>query len=96
MGMPRRVFTYPNLPGWETMNMISTVGAFMLGFSVLMVGYNIVWSLRRGEKAGDNPWNAWTLEWATTSPPPEHNFERVPPDPQPASALGPGASRQAG
>jgi cytochrome c oxidase subunit I len=79
MGMPRRVFTYPNLPGWETMNMISTVGAFVLGFSVLMLAFNIFWSLRHGEKAGENPWNAWTLEWATTSPPPEHNFERVPP-----------------
>ena len=78
MGMPRRVFTYPNLPGWETMNMISTVGAFILGFSVLMVGYNILWSLRRGQEAGDNPWDAWTLEWATPSPPPEHNFDRVP------------------
>jgi cytochrome c oxidase subunit 1/cytochrome c oxidase subunit I+III len=79
MGMPRRVFTYPNLPGWGLFNMISTVGAFILGFSVLMLGWNILWSLRRGEIAGDNPWNAWTLEWATTSPPPEHNFERVPP-----------------
>ena len=79
MGMPRRVFTYPALPGWEMMNMISTVGAFILGFSVLMVGYNIAWSLFRGEVAGDNPWNAWTLEWAAPSPPPEHNFERVPP-----------------
>lgn len=79
MGMPRRVFTYPNLPGWETMNMISTVGAFVLGGSVLMLGYNILWSLRNGRKAGDNPWNAWTLEWATGSPPPEHNFEEIPP-----------------
>jgi len=79
MGMPRRVFTYPDLPGWGLFNMISTVGAFILGFSVLMLGWNILWSLRRGETAGDNPWNAWTLEWATTSPPPEHNFERVPP-----------------
>jgi cytochrome c oxidase subunit I len=78
MGMPRRVFTYPNLPGWETMNLISTVGAFILGFSVLLVGYNILWSLRRGEAAGNNPWQAWTLEWAAPSPPPVHNFERVP------------------
>ncbi len=78
MGMTRRTFTYPDLPGWETLNMISTVGAFVLGFSVLMVGYNLLWSLRHGEKAGDNPWQAWTLEWATSSPPPEHNFERVP------------------
>lgn len=79
MGMPRRAFTYPDLPGWATLNMVSTVGAFILGFSVLMLACNIIWSLRRGEIAGDNPWNAWTLEWATASPPPEHNFERVPP-----------------
>jgi cytochrome c oxidase subunit I len=79
MGMPRRVFTYPNLPGWGTMNLTSTVGAFILGFSVLVLAYNILRSLRHGEPAGDNPWNGWTLEWATTSPPPEHNFEQVPP-----------------
>ena len=78
-GMPRRVFTYPALPGWETMNMISTIGAFILGFSVLIFLVNVVMSLRSGEIAGDNPWGAWTLEWATTSPPPEENFERVPP-----------------
>src|SRR5216684_1727146 len=79
MGMPRRVFTYPNLPGWGTLNLVSTVGAFILGFSVLMLAYNILWSLRHGERAGNNPWNAWTLEWATASPPVEHNFEQVPP-----------------
>jgi cytochrome c oxidase subunit 1/cytochrome c oxidase subunit I+III len=78
MGMPRRVFTYPDLPGWAALNMISTVGAFILGFSVLMLGYNIIWSLIHGDKAGDNPWDGWTLEWATSSPPPEHNFERLP------------------
>jgi cytochrome c oxidase subunit I len=79
-GMPRRVFTYPPLPGWQTMNMISTIGAFILGFSALVFIVNIVVSLRRGEIAGDNPWGAWTLEWATTSPPPEENFAHgVPP-----------------
>jgi cytochrome c oxidase subunit 1/cytochrome c oxidase subunit I+III len=79
VGMPRRVFTYPNLPGWGTMNMISTVGAFVMGVSVLVFAWNILVSLMRGEIAGDNPWNAWTLEWATTSPPPEENFELLPP-----------------
>ena len=78
-GMPRRVFTYPALPGWEAMNMISTIGAFILGFSVLIFIVNVAGSLRSGKIAGDNPWGAWTLEWATTSPPPEENFERVPP-----------------
>ena len=78
-GMPRRVYTYPDHPGWAIMNLISTIGAFVIGISVLVLLANIVVSLRTGEPAGDNPWNAWTLEWATTSPPPEHNFDAVPP-----------------
>jgi len=79
LGMPRRVFTYPALPGWEAMNMISTIGAFVLAFAVLTLMINIAISLRSGKIAGDNPWDAWTLEWATTSPPPPENFTRVPP-----------------
>ncbi len=79
MGMPRRVYTYPDLPGWGAVNLLSTCGAFILGFAMLLLGANILWSLRRGQRAGDNPWDAWTLEWATTSPPPAHNFESVPP-----------------
>ena len=79
LGMPRRVFTYPALPGWEAMNMASTIGAFVLAFAVLTLMINIAISLRSGKIAGDNPWDAWTLEWATTSPPPPENFTRVPP-----------------
>jgi cytochrome c oxidase subunit I len=79
MGMPRRVFTYPDLPGWGALNMASTVGAFIMGLSVIVFAINLAVSLRRGKIAGDNPWDAWTLEWATTSPPPHDNFERVPP-----------------
>ncbi len=79
IGMPRRVFTYPDFPGWGTMNMISTIGAFVMGIAVLIFAWNIAFSLRRGEIAGDNPWGAWTLEWATSSPPPEENFELLPP-----------------
>ena len=78
-GMPRRVYTYPDLPGWGIMNLISTVGAFLIGISVLVLLWNMWVSLHHGEPAGDNPWNAWTLEWASTSPPPEHNFDLVPP-----------------
>ncbi|MGH7987378.1 MAG: cytochrome c oxidase subunit I [Candidatus Binataceae bacterium] len=78
-GMPRRVFTYPALPGWGAMNMISTAGAYLLGISVMIFMWNLYISMRYGEAAGDNPWGAWTLEWATTSPPPEKNFDRVPP-----------------
>ena len=79
MGMPRRVFTYPDLPGWGALNLASTVGAFILGLSVLVFAWNMAISLRRGAVAGDNPWDAWTLEWATSSPPHPLNFERVPP-----------------
>jgi cytochrome c oxidase subunit 1/cytochrome c oxidase subunit I+III len=79
MGMPRRVFTYPDLPGWGALNMASTVGAFIMALSVLVFVANLVMSLRNGTPAGKNPWDAWTLEWATTSPPHPHNFERVPP-----------------
>jgi cytochrome c oxidase subunit 1/cytochrome c oxidase subunit I+III len=79
MGMPRRVYTYPDLPGWGSVNLLSTIGAFMLGFAMLLLGANILWSLLKGSRAPENPWDAWTLEWATSSPPPEENFERVPP-----------------
>ncbi len=79
MGMPRRVYTYPDLPEWGLFNLISTIGAFMLGISVLVLLWNLWISTRRGRIAGNNPWEAWTLEWATTSPPPPHNFDQLPP-----------------
>jgi cytochrome c oxidase subunit I+III len=79
LGMPRRVFTYPDLPYWGALNLASTVGAFIMGLGSLVLAANIVHSLRRGKPAGDNPWDAWTLEWATTSPPPHDNFQEVPP-----------------
>ena len=79
MGMPRRVFTYPDLPYWGALNMVSTVGAFVLLVSVLVFLANIGVALAAGDPAGNDPWDAWTLEWATTSPPPEDNFVRVPP-----------------
>jgi cytochrome c oxidase subunit 1/cytochrome c oxidase subunit I+III len=79
LGMPRRVFTYPDLPNWATLNQISTVGAFLMAIASLLFVINIAKSTRAGEVAGDNPWKAWTLEWATTSPPPHDNFSEVPP-----------------
>jgi cytochrome c oxidase subunit I len=78
-GMPRRVFTYPDLPYLGELNLISTVGAFVMAAAVLVFLGNVLYSLRWGTPAGDNPWQAWTLEWATTSPPPVDNFDRVPP-----------------
>lgn len=78
-GMTRRVWTYPAIPHWAALNMISSVGAFLLGGSTLFLFANMWWSLRHGEPAGDNPWEAWTLEWATSSPPPLYNFAQIPP-----------------
>jgi heme/copper-type cytochrome/quinol oxidase subunit 1 len=79
VGMPRRVYTYPDLPYWGIMNLISTIGAIVLAISVIIFVWNVIVSLRHGKAAGDNPWNAWTLEWATTSPPPVYDFDLVPP-----------------
>jgi len=78
-GMPRRVFTYADLPGWGWMNMVSTVGAFLMGVASLLFVWNLGRSLLRGRVAGDNPWRAWTLEWACPSPPPPENFTSLPP-----------------
>jgi len=79
LGMPRRVFTYPDLPYWGLLNLLSTVGAMVMGVASLVFIANLGRGLRRGKLAGDNPWEAWTLEWATTSPPPHDNFDAVPP-----------------
>ncbi len=79
MGMPRRVYTYPDLPGWGLWNFIETIGTAILGISVLVFLWNMYITFRRGPDAGDNPWDAWTLEWATTSPPPGYNFVTLPP-----------------
>ena len=87
-GMPRRVYTYADLPGWGWMNMVSTIGAFFMAAASLLFVWNLVVSLLNGRKAGDNPWNAWTLEWATTSPPPHENFQYPAADSQPPPALG--------
>ncbi len=64
LGMPRRVYTYPNVPGWGPLNLISTVGAGILTFGILLFCANLAISLQFGAAAGADPWNAWTLEWA--------------------------------
>jgi cytochrome c oxidase subunit I len=78
LGMTRRIFTYYPDRGWDIWNLVSTVGAMIQvpGFAIFV--WNLFYSLRHGEKAGDDPWDAWTLEWATTSPPPAYNFETTP------------------
>jgi cytochrome c oxidase subunit I len=78
MGMPRRVYTYPAGLGWDALNMMSSVGAYIMGLAVLVFVINLFVSIRAGRLAGDNPWDAWTLEWATSSPPPPNNFTVLP------------------
>ncbi|MGD8278106.1 MAG: cytochrome c oxidase subunit I [Gemmatimonadota bacterium] len=78
LGMPRRIFTYSAELGVGNLNMVSTVGAFLSAVGVLFLVINMIRSLKKGEPAGRNPWNAATLEWATESPPVSHNFNRVP------------------
>jgi cytochrome c oxidase subunit I len=78
MGMPRRVYTYPEGMGWDTVNLITTIGAFIFAFGILLLLVNVVISLRRGRIAGPNPWDAATLEWSTSSPPPPYNFAVIP------------------
>jgi cytochrome c oxidase subunit I len=78
-GMPRRVADYLPGQGWDRLNFLSTVGSWVLGISIAIFVVNFFLSMKRGKAAGDDPWGGNTLEWATTSPPPHHNFTRLPP-----------------
>jgi cytochrome c oxidase subunit 1 len=77
-GMPRRYYTYPDGMGWNFWNLISTVGGFVIALSFVVFIVNVIRSRKKGEEAGDDPWDGRTLEWSTSSPPPEYNFERIP------------------
>jgi cytochrome c oxidase subunit 1 len=77
-GMPRRIYDYDEALGVETFNLISTVGAFILGVGVLVTIVNVLWSIKNGRRAGNDPWQGNTLEWFTSSPPPPNNFDVVP------------------
>ena len=81
LGMPRRQFTFPTGQGWDTLNLLSTIGALIIALSILVFIFN--WALtlfvpRFAPQAGNDPWDAFTLEWDTTSPPAAYNFETIP------------------
>src|SRR4051794_14909193 len=78
LGMPRRQYTYPPGLGWDTLNLLESIGSYVLGAGLLLVVANLAVSLRRGARAGNDPWKGAPLEWATTSPPPAYNFAVVP------------------
>src|SRR5258708_3634171 len=78
LGMPRRIYTYDAGRGWETLNLIISLGALVQAAGILCLVINLLRSAKQGEVAGNDPWDAWTLEWATSSPPPEYNFETLP------------------
>jgi cytochrome c oxidase subunit 1 len=78
LGMPRRVYTYPAGMGWDTLNLVSSIGAFILAAGVLVFVVNLAISFLRGRIAGPNPWDGAGLEWATSSPPPVYNFPHIP------------------
>jgi cytochrome c oxidase subunit I len=78
LGMPRRIYTYEPGRGWDTWNFIVTVGVFFQAAGILVFLGNLAWSYLRGTAAGSDPWDAWTLEWSTNSPPPAYNFASIP------------------
>jgi len=78
LGMPRRIYTFPDNMGWNEMNLLSTIGAFMIGLAVMVFLFNVIASLKNGQLAGSDPWDAFTLEWDTPSPPKKYNFLTLP------------------
>ena len=77
-GMPRRIADYAANAGWNDLNLAATVGGFIIAASMIPLLWNVFVSLRAGKPAGDDPWEGNTLEWATSSPPPPYNFDRLP------------------
>jgi cytochrome c oxidase subunit 1 len=78
LGMPRRVYTYEPRPGWEALNLIVSIGALFQAIAILLFVINLIRSNYKGDIAGNDPWDAWTLEWSVTSPPPVYNFATTP------------------
>jgi len=77
-GMPRWIYTYPADRGWDHLNLVVSIGGLIQGVAVLIFAYNLISSLLKGTIAGNYPWDAWTLEWSTASPPPAYNFATDP------------------
>jgi cytochrome c oxidase subunit I len=77
-GMPRSIYTYEPDRGWGTLNFIISLGGMIQGIAVLIFAWNLIYSYRKGKVAGNDPWDAWTLEWSTASPPPVYNFATDP------------------
>lgn len=77
-GMPRRIFTYSSDQGWESLNAIASAGGFVIALGILVFMFNIWYSRKNKVMAGDDPWNARTLEWSIPSPPPHYNFQQIP------------------
>ena len=79
-GMPRRIFTYSSDQGWESLNAVASLGGFIIALGILTFLFNVWYSSRKSHKvmAGNDPWNARTLEWSIPSPPPHHNFDEIP------------------
>jgi cytochrome c oxidase subunit 1 len=78
LGMPRRIYTYGADQGWDSINMFMTIGSLVIVASFLAFMVNVIRSLQSGERAGDNPWGAATIEWSISSPPPHYNFLEIP------------------
>jgi cytochrome c oxidase subunit I len=78
LGMPRRIYTYEPGRGWEIWNLLVSIGTVVQGIAILIFVFNLLWSMFRGEPAGNDPWDAWSLEWSTSSPPPDYNFATIP------------------
>ncbi len=77
-GMPRRVYTYSSGYGFDGYNLLSSIGSFVIAISMLVMIWNWYRTMRQGKIAGDDPWDAQTLEWSISSPPPVYNFARIP------------------
>jgi cytochrome c oxidase subunit I+III len=77
-GMPRRVYTYREELGWDGLNLVASIGAYVFALGVLIFVWNVIWSLKFGPRSGSDPWKGSSLEWSVPSPPPQYNFRFIP------------------